>query len=40
MGRRMTEKVLYRDEVDEDCEEKDCGGCGPDEEEEEEDVED
>ena len=26
MGRRRTEKVLYRDEVDEDCEEKDCGG--------------
>ena len=25
MGRRRTEKVLYRDEVDEDCEEKDCG---------------
>ena len=32
MGRRRTEKVLYRDEVDEDCEEKDCGGWGPDEE--------
>ena len=26
MGRRRTEKVLYRDEVDEDCKEKDCGG--------------
>ena len=25
MGRRRSEKVLYRDEVDEDCEEKDCG---------------
>ena len=26
MGRRRTGKVMYRDEVDEDCEEKDCGG--------------
>ena len=28
MGRRRTEKVLYRDKVDEDCQEKDCGGGG------------